>query len=118
VPLPRHLIAALALSIAAGNAQAWGVSGRHLQGAAALDCDLEAAPREFRLEINGQARSLNVEGSTVPIPYEEVSETALRFRFAPPGGPELGCTLELPAGALTCIDKAGVAQVGFCLMAP
>jgi hypothetical protein len=104
--------------VVAGAAQAWGVSGRHLQGPAVLDCDLESAPQPFLLELNPQERTLRVEDSLERIPYEEVSETALRFRFAPPGGPELGCTLELPAGALTCTDEAGAAQVGFCLLSP
>ncbi len=114
-----HLRVALVLlmALAPAGAQAWGVSGKHLQGVKTLVCDLESAPQEFRLALNARDRTLQLEGSETPVPYREVSETALDFRFAPPGGPALDCTLELPAGALACRGAGGDSQIGFCLLA-
>lgn len=94
------------------------VSDRHLKGVSALDCDLESAPSEFRLWVSTRDRTLRLDDDPRKIPYRDVSDTVLRFRFAPPGAPELACDLELPAGALTCVDPAGVAAIGFCVVVP
>lgn len=106
------------LALVTYAALAWGVSGSELKDVVGLDCDLESAPQEFRLQLNRHEHTLQLQGETRTIPFKEVSDGLLRFRFAPPGGPELSCDLEMPAGALSCRDRDGAAQVGFCLLAP
>lgn len=94
------------------------VSDRHLKGVRALDCDLEFVASEFRLWVSTGDRTLRLDDDPRKIPYQDVSDTGLRFRFAPAGAPELACNLELPAGALTCVDPGGVAGIGFCVVVP
>lgn len=94
------------------------VSDRHLKGVRALDCELELVASEFRLWVSTGDRTLRLDEDPRKIPYQDVSETVLRFRFVPEGAPELNCDLELPAGALTCVDPAGAAGIGFCVVVP
>ena len=99
------------------------VSERHLKGVKALECDLEAgsvAPAmAFRLIVDAKQRTLQLAGGE-RFPYEEASDSRLRFRLVLAHGAPLGCELELPAGALTCVPEAGSsarARLGLCMPA-
>jgi hypothetical protein len=101
------------------------VSERHLRGVKALLCELEAAsggaaPARFRLAVNSKERTLRLESGGAPFPYEEISDTALRFALSLPAASELTCELELPAGALSCASAVSSAspRLGLCLPAP
>jgi hypothetical protein len=119
------LIAWLAGAMAgAGDAGAI-VSERHLRGVKALACELEAAsgsaaPATFRLAVNSKERTLRLESGGQPFPYQEISDTALRFSLSLAAGSALTCELELPAGALSCAASASPAspRLGLCLPAP
>jgi hypothetical protein len=96
------------------------VSERHLKGVSALACDLEAggdaSAVAFRLLVDTRQRLLQLDGQAERFPYEEASESSLRFPLAFGHGRRLACELELPAGALGCA-AAGESQrprLGLC----
>ena len=123
----RRLIATSLLA-ASGVAAvpAWSiVSERHLRGISALDCDLEGGTgdpaRTFRLLVHAREHQLQLDGAADRFPYEEASDSSLRFRLPLNGQSALECELELPAGALACADPkldARKQRLGLCLRAP
>ena len=117
-------LALVVLALLASSAHAI-VSDRHLRGVNALECDLEAGNGgtaiAFKLLVRAKERRLQLAGTNQPFPYEEISESSLRFPLALAHGPALSCDLELPAGALACRNpSAPEAQprLGLCLAAP
>ena len=115
--LPMHTLwrAAVAALLLAGPYAHSVVSDRHLQGVRALECDLESSPAEFKLLVNIKEHTLQLEEQVEKIPYQEISDSKLRFRLQQPGAPVLTCELELPAGSLVCTRPDGSPEVGFCL---
>ncbi len=105
---------------------AWSiVSERHLRGISALDCDLEGGAgdtaRTFRLLVHAREHQLQLDGASDRFPYEEASDSSLRFRLPLSGQSALDCELELPAGALACAEpnvSASRQRLGLCLRAP
>jgi len=99
------------------------VSERHLRGVNALACDLEAGAQApataFQLLVDVRHHTLQLTGGA-RFPYEEASDSSLRFTVALADGAPLSCELELPAGALSCVpvgDHQAAARLGLCLPA-
>lgn len=119
----RCLVAGMLAGIACATALPAGaiVSERHLRGVHAMACDLEAGGGSpgmtFNLKVFAKERMLQLAGTEYRFGYEEISDSALRFRLALGHGPALDCDLELPAGALACAapGDAGGFRLGLCL---
>jgi hypothetical protein len=119
--IPRSVALAAALWGLLACAQAHAiVSERHLRGVSALECDLEAgadAPAvAFRLLVDIRQRLLQLADQAERFPYEEASESSLRFPLAFGDGARMACELELPAGALSCAaaEEAERPRLGLC----
>lgn len=96
------------------------VSERHLKGVSALQCDLEIEKDQpsvaFTLLVNVKERRLRLADTSQVFPYKDASETTMRFELALPSRDPMACDLEMPAGALSCVDPKNPAQprLGLC----
>lgn len=96
------------------------VSERHLKGVSALQCDLEIGRDQpsvvFTLLVDAKEKRLRLADGGQRFPYEELSESALRFPLTLAAQSPMTCILEMPAGALSCANsqQAGNPRLGLC----